>query len=138
MTLMRVMLPSASRGATSAGSARYADRRAAQAVDLDDLAAHRLAEARRRLADLLEQEVRRVATIDVAGRDLRRGDVVLGQRQLAAVVGDPADAVELAGACAVEHEDLAAAARWRRRSHRPCARSGIVSSTTPYGSLATM
>ena len=53
----------------SGGSARRRRRRAA-AVALDDLAAQRLGEAVGRLGDLLQQEVRGVAAVDVAGRDL--------------------------------------------------------------------
>ncbi len=49
-----------------------------QPVALDDLAAQRLGEAVRRLGDLLEQEVRGVAAVDVAGRDLGGDDVVGG------------------------------------------------------------
>ena len=107
-------------GADVGGQGAMADRGATQAVDLDDLAAHGLAETCRRLADLLQQVVRRVAAIDVAGGDLCGGDVALGQRQLASVVGHPADAVELAGLRTVEDEHLPAAARRRRRSRRPC------------------
>ena len=76
---------------------------------LDEAAAQRLAEADRRLGDLLEQEVRELAPVDVAGRDLGRDDVVLGHGQRRAVVGDPLDALERAGAIAVEQEDLAPA-----------------------------
>ena len=71
MTLIFVMLPSAS-------LARNVDRQCAkptdsatETVDLDDLAAYGLAEARRRLVDLLQQVVGRVAAIDVARGDLR-------------------------------------------------------------------
>ena len=50
-------------------------------VDLDQLAAQRLAERGRRLADLLQQEVRERTPVDVASRDLRDGDVVVGDRE---------------------------------------------------------
>ena len=87
-------------------------------VALDDLAAQRLGEAVRRLGDLLEQEVRGVAAVDVARGDLGRRDVVLGDRQLGAVVAAPVDALERAGALGVE------ARRSGRRARRRGARSG--------------
>ena len=62
-------------------------------------------------------------------------------RQLGAVVGDAADAVQRAGAGAVEHEHLTPAgvlARAAPASRRPCGGTCCVSSTRPYGSLATM
>ena len=48
-----------------------------QAVVIDDLAAQGLGEADRRLGDLLQQEVRCIATVDVAGGDLG-GDHIAG------------------------------------------------------------
>ena len=47
-------------------------------------------------------------------RDLGDVDVPLGQRQLAAVVGEAANALELPGDVTVEHEDLATARRGLR------------------------
>ena len=94
---------------------------ASPAVPLDELAAQRLAERRRRLGDLLEQEVREVAPVDVAGGDLRpsaSSSAVTGQRRCRR---RPSGAmpVERAGRGAVEHDDLAAAgARVRRVGRR--------------------
>ena len=48
-----------------------AERDVQRAVALDELAAQRLAEAVGRLGDLLEEEVRVGAAVDVAGGDLR-------------------------------------------------------------------
>ncbi len=45
------------------------------AVALGDLSPQRLAERRRRLRDLLQEVVREVAAVDVAGRDLRRDEL---------------------------------------------------------------
>ena len=101
-------------GADVGGQGTGTDRCPAEAVDLDDLAAHGLAEAGRRLADLLQQEVRRVAAVDVARGDLRGADVARRQRQIGAVVGDATDAFELAGVGAIEHEHLPTASRIRR------------------------
>ena len=124
MTLTLVMLPSAEPGTDVERERPSTDRGTQQPVDLDDLAANRLAEARRRLADLLQQVVGRIPAIDVAGRDLGDGDVVVCQGQLAAVVGHPANAVEIAGLIAVEHEDLTAATGRRERftvdADEPC------------------
>ena len=78
-------------------------------VALHELAAQRLAEARRRLGDLLQQEVRVGATVDVPGRDLCLLHVGLRHGQQGAVVGLAGDPVELAGAGAVEDDDLTAA-----------------------------
>ena len=78
-------------------------------VALHELAAQRLAEAGRRLGDLLQQEVRVGATVDVPRRDLRLLQVGLRHGQHGAVVGLAGDPVELAGAGAVEDDDLAPA-----------------------------
>ena len=99
------------------GQRPLADVGAEQAVAFDDLAAQRLGEAVRRLADLLEQEVWGVAAVDVAGGHLGGGDVGVGDRQLGAVVARAADAGELTGAVRRR------ARRSRRRARRPSARS---------------
>ncbi len=70
---------------------RQLHRRAAPSTSTQ-LAAQRLAERRRRLGDLLEQEVRGVAPVDVAGGDLGGGQLVGAHRQRGAVVGEPLDA----------------------------------------------
>ena len=80
-------------------------------VGLEELAAERLAERPGRVRDLLEQVVREVAAVDVAGRDLGQVQVALGDRQFGAVVGPAADALDRAGLRGVEHHDLAPAAR---------------------------
>ena len=112
MTRTLSIAPSARRAATSAGSARVADDGTSSMPSrLDDLAAQRLAEAvagaslisLRRKCGESPRSMSRVVTSAV-------GDLGLGDRQLGAVVGQPADAVELAGVGAVEHEHLAAAA----------------------------
>ena len=58
---------------TGAGSDFGGEATSRPTVALDDAAAQRLAERRRRLVDLLEEVVRSVAAVDVAGRDLGRG-----------------------------------------------------------------
>ena len=78
-------------------------------VAVDELAAEGLAEAGGRLGDLLEQEVRVRASVDVAGGDLRVLQVCRGDGEHRAVVGLPGDAVEGAGARTVEHDDLTSA-----------------------------
>ena len=50
-----------------------------------------------------------IAPVDVSGRDLRDHDVVVGDRQIGAVVGPPQHAVEVPGRGAVELDDLAPA-----------------------------
>src|SRR5690606_31700789 len=79
------------------------------AVALDELAAQGLAEAGGRLGDLLQEVVREVAAVDVAGGDAGRAQVVGRDGQRRAVVGDALDALERAGPPAVEHDDLAPA-----------------------------
>ena len=74
---------------------------------LDDLAPQRLREAERCLADLLEQEVRSVATVDVAGGHLGVHDVALADGPRRAVVPETIDPGEFPGVGAVEHDDLA-------------------------------
>ena len=88
MTRIRVIDPSARRAAIAGGSARSPTRRDSSAVAFDDLAAQGLGEAERRLGDLLQQEVRCVAAVDVAGGDLGGDDVVVAHRQVGAVVGE--------------------------------------------------
>ena len=60
-----------------------AERHLQPTVALDELAAQRLAEAGGRLGDLLQQEVRVGAAVDVAGGDLRLLEVGLGHRAAA-------------------------------------------------------
>ena len=86
-----------------------AQRDVQRTVAVDELAAERLAEAVGRLGDLLEEEVRVRAAVDVAGGDLRVLEVGVGDREHGAVVGLAHDAVEGAGAGSVEHHDLPAA-----------------------------
>ena len=109
MARMRRIEPSASRARTSAGSESSVSTTAEAIVVVDQAAPQGLVEAHRRLGDLLEQEVREVATVDVAGGDGRGDDVVLADGKLGAVVGDALDALERAGPVAVEQQDLAAA-----------------------------
>ena len=97
ITSTRSMAPERRPARTSSGSVSGPRLTARQAVALDQLAPQRLAEAGRRLGDLLEQEVRELAPVDVAGGDLGAGDVVVGDRQRRAVVGEPLDALERAG-----------------------------------------
>ena len=102
-----------------AGGEPFGDARAAgpaipttarnMAAVVGDLAPQRLGEALGRLGDLLEQEVRGVAAVDVAGRDLGDGDVVGVDRQRRAVVAEAGDPFERAGAGGVEGDELAAA-----------------------------
>ena len=77
-------------------------------IALDDLAAQRLAEALGRLADLLPEEVRGVASVDVACRELGRDELLGSDRQLRAVVSEPADTGEIPAVGSVENDDLAA------------------------------
>ena len=58
------------RAAASSGSVSGPSATSQLAVALDELAAQGLAERRRRLGDLLQQEVGEVAAVDVAGGDL--------------------------------------------------------------------
>ena len=71
ITWMRSMRPLRSRSRTPGGEHVVAQRDVQRAVALDELAAERLAEAVGRLGDLLEEEVRVGAAVDVAGGDLR-------------------------------------------------------------------
>ena len=80
-------------------------------VVLEQLAAQGLAEALRRLADLLEQEVRRLTPVDVPCRHLCLGDVVLCNREFGAVVGETAYPRQCSGLRAIEHHNLSAARR---------------------------
>ena len=73
-----------------------------------DLAAQRLREAERRFGDLLEEEVRGVTAVDVTGRDLRNGYIIVADRQLGTVIGVALDAVEISGVGGVDRDDLAA------------------------------
>ncbi len=95
-------------GGDVSGECPLADIGAKAAVAFDDLAAQRLGEALRGLGDLLQEEVRGVAAIDVAGGHLGGGHVGGGDRDLGPVVGETHDAIEFAAVCAVEHHDLAA------------------------------
>ncbi len=81
------------------------------AVLLDDVAAQGLGEAQRRLADLLEQEVGGIPAVDVAGGDLGLHDLLGADRQRRPVVGQPHEALELAGRCRGERQDLPVAQR---------------------------
>ena len=78
------------RGASRAPST---DARAGRRVS-SDLAAQRLAERVRRLGDLLQQEVRVLAAVDVARRDLRVLELVVGDGQRRAVVREALDALQ--------------------------------------------
>ena len=98
-------------------------------VAFDDLAAQRLGEAERRLGDLLEEEMRRIAPVDVAGGDLGDDDVVVGEREVGTVVGEAPQTAERARSVGGHDHDLAAALAVE-------ADVSLVSSTTPYGSLA--
>ena len=77
---------------------------------LDELAAQRLAERRGRRRDLLQQEVRVLAPVDVAGRDLGGLHVVGAEGQLGAVVGPARHALEGSGSLGAQFDDLTAAA----------------------------
>ena len=83
-----VMRP-ASRSATTASGRVSGPRRTLRPAvrPLHQPAPQRLAERRGRLADLLEQEVRVLATVDVAGRDLGGHQLAGCDRQLGPVVG---------------------------------------------------
>ena len=59
---------------------------------VDELAPQRLAERRRGLADLLQEEVRAVAPVDVAGGDLGGGELVALDGERGAVVRPPLEA----------------------------------------------
>src|SRR5690606_32330126 len=92
------------------------DRRGAEldrepAFALDDAAAQRLAEGARRFGDLLQQEVREGAAIDVACRDRRRGQLGGRDWQRRAVEGEALDAGERSGAAPAEAQDLPTARR---------------------------
>ena len=89
-----------------------------QAVAFDDLAAQRLAERRRRLGDLLQEVMRGVAAVDVAGGDLRHQKVGLADRQLAPVVRQSPHACERSRSAPVEYHHLALARRVARIDHR--------------------
>ena len=99
---------------------------------IDDLAAQGLGEAERRLGDLLQQEVRRVATVDVARRDLG-GDHVAGTDRVRRFRRTP-NRWTPSSVPAVSPDTTTISP--------PCSPSirmyVLVSSTTPYGSLATI
>ena len=77
-------------------------------VHLGDPAAQRLGEAVGRFGDLLEQEVGRIASVDVAGRDFGDGDVVGGHRRRRAVVVVASDPRQGPAGGAVEGDEFAA------------------------------
>ena len=79
------------------------------AAGVDQLAPQRLAEAVGRLRDLLQQVVGEVAAVDVPGGDLGGAEVVRGDGQRGAVVGEAGDALQRPRPAAVEHDDLAPA-----------------------------
>ncbi len=108
ITTTRRMLPSRSRARTDSGSVSVPSATVRPAVALDHLAAQRLAERRRRLRDLLEQEVRELAAVDVARRDLGVLQLALVHRQRRAVERVSLDAGERARLVRVEHHHLAA------------------------------
>ena len=85
ITTTRRMLPSRRRARTDVGQRVGAERDRQATVALDDLAPQRLAERRRRLGDLLEQEVREVAAVDVAGGDLGVLELVVAHGERRAV-----------------------------------------------------
>ena len=127
ITRTRLTVPDASRSATTSGRARSPSSGAEQAVALSDAAAQRLAEAGRGLGDLLEQEVRVAAPVDVAGRDLGDLLVVGAEGQLGAVVGQSPDAVAARPPAARRARRPAHGCRAGRPaagSRRRCARSG--------------
>ena len=77
------------------------------AVHFGDLAAQRLAQTLGCFADLLQQEVRSVAPIDVASRDFGTREFALANRHVGPVVRQPLDAFDRSGSLAVENDDLA-------------------------------
>ena len=79
------------------------------AILFDKATPQGLAERRRRLADLLEQEVGGVAPIDVPGGDRRDLPFVGAERQRGAVVGDAGHPRSVAGQRTGEPDDLALA-----------------------------
>ena len=114
-----VDVPGAQRIADVARQRLGAEHDADAVGTLDQLAAERRAERRRRRGDLLEQEVRVVPTVDVPGGDLGLLHVLGPDRQLRAVVGPPGHAVEGSRRIGSQLDDLAPAAgrvvRIRRR-----------------------
>ena len=108
MTTTRRMLPSRRPRPERLGQRLVAERDRQATVAFDHLAAQGLAERRRRLRDLLEQEVRELAAVDVAGGDLGVLQLVLVHRQRRAVERVALDAGERARAVRVEHHHLAA------------------------------
>ena len=111
ITCTRSMVPLRRSSTTSAGSTSGPSATTGPVAVVDELAPQRLAEADRRLRDLLQQEVGELAAVDVAGGDLRVEQVGLGDGQLRAVVGLTGDPLERARTGAVELDDLAAAGR---------------------------
>ena len=115
MTRTLVMLPSASRARMSGGSARApteARRRPSTSTILPRSVLRKLSGASlisfSRKCGESPRSMSRVVTWAVATSPSV-------ERQLGAVVGEPADAGELAGLRTVEHEDLTATARRRQR-----------------------
>ena len=110
MTRTRVIVPAARRAAI-VGRQRPRRRRSARSGPSVStiLPPQRLGQAVGRLGDLLEQEVRAVAAVDVAGRHLGHGDVGLGRpaarSRRSRGGGCPSTR---AGGGGVEHDDLAA------------------------------
>ena len=100
-----MIVPSASRAAISGGRARAPTTACSSPSRSTILPRSVLREAVGRLGDLLQQEVREVAAVDVAGRDLGRDDVGRRHRLRRAVVAEPVDAVERAGRAAASSAD---------------------------------
>ena len=117
--------PARSRARSASGRVSGPSATPSRPVALDDLAPQRLAERRRRLRDLLEQEVRELAAVDVAGRDL--GALQLVGRRPAAACRRSArrrDRRRASPACAASSTTtwprVAAARSGRPASRRPC------------------
>ena len=106
-----VIVPSASRARTASGSPVAGRRTRRRPSSSATLPRSVLRNEIGRFRDLLQQEVREVAAVDVARRDLRVLEIVGAHRQRRAVVGEPADAVELTGARGVDHHHLTARRR---------------------------
>ena len=115
------MVPLRSRSTIASGSASGPSATASVPLCSSIRAPERLAERLRRLRQLLEEEVRELAPVDVAGRDRRGAEVAVTYRQRRAVVREATDPLHRARTGAVQHDDLARRATLRATSRRPCA-----------------